>query len=64
MYGELCRLGLQDCDGCFVGQCALRVPWLDDLAEDDLDFGLVLLLRERDHGAVYSLEQLRGELET
>ena len=63
MYGELRRLSLQDCNGCFVGQCALWVPWLNDLTEDDLDFRFVLLLCERDHGAVHGLEQLGGELE-
>jgi len=43
------RVGLQDCNTGFVNQSTARVPWLNDLSEDDLNLGLVLLLDKGDH---------------
>ena len=42
---------------------AARMPWLDDLAEDDLDLVRVVLLDAGDDRVVDGGEELLGELE-
>jgi len=48
-YCELIRIGLQDCNTSFMNQGTARVPWLDNLSEDDLDLGFVFLLDKWNH---------------
>jgi len=62
-YGELARVGLLNRDTGLVHEGAARVPWLDDLAEDDLDLVRVVLLDAGDDRVVDGGEELLGELE-
>ena len=59
---ELVGVGLQDCNACFVNKRRGRVPWLDLLAEDELDVLGVLGLDEWEDRVVDCVEHLLGEL--
>lgn len=58
---EFGSVGPEDCDGGFVDQGRGRVPGLDLLAEDDLEFARVFLLDQRGHVVVEGVELLFAE---
>ena len=58
---ERLGLGLKYCYACFVDQSGGRVPWLDLLAEDDLQLIWVLLLENWEDIGIYCVELFLGE---
>ena len=57
---ETLGLQLQNRDGRFMHQCGRRMPWLDLLTEQDLDFGGVLGFEDREDGVVDCVEEFGG----